>query len=179
MNELSRQLAEQAQRDLVAAQELAERFTQLQRPEAPMTADEFDEALRRGDFGRAAESLEELLRNRESLSPQEQQELAEHLRTLSEEIERAGEQHRQELNERREQLGQVLRDHGIDDEAIRELLNETEPVDVDELIDAIDEHITDQELAERLARELQRLRERQDIEHRIENDAEAIRESLR
>lgn len=179
MNELSRQLAEQAQRELIAAQELAERFTQLQRPEAPMTADEFDEALRRGDFGRAADTLEELLRSRESLSPQEQQELAEHLRTLSEEIERAGEKQRQELNERREQLEQVLRDHGIDDDAIRELLNETEPADLDELIDAIDEHITDQELAERLARELQRLRERQDIEQRVENDAEAIRESLR
>lgn len=179
MNELSRQLAEQAQRDLIAAQELTERFTRLERPDAPMTADEFDEALRRGDFGRAAESLEELLRSRESLTPQEQQELAEHLRTLSEEIERAGEQHQQQLNERREQLEQVLRDHGINDEAIRELLNETEPADVDELTDALDEHITDKELAERLARELQRQRERQDIERRVENDAEAIRESLR
>src|SRR5204862_5579994 len=72
MNELADRLAEQSQRDLAAGDELARKFSGMDStgaPKPPMSAEEFQEALKRGDFGAAGEELQKLLDHSRDLSP--------------------------------------------------------------------------------------------------------------
>jgi hypothetical protein len=178
LSELADSFAQQAQRDEMAADELARRFSSMETPESPMSATDFQEALHRGDFGRAAQALDELLGRRDELPPQERRDLAEHMREISNRIDGMTEAERRELEERMAQLEQALRDQGIDEDAMRELM---ERLAQGERADDVmrDQPIDDAEIAERLARELEGMQERQDLAERMERDAESVRDALR
>lgn len=178
MNELSRRLAEQSQRDQMAAERLAERFGALDPPETPMTAEQFTEALKRGDFGRAADSLEELLERRERMSPDERRELAEHLQELSQLLDDAARREQQDLAERAAQLEQALRDQGLDQETIEQLLQDMPRSEEDIARELLDEQL-DEDIAQRIARELKRLQEQREIARQAQQDTEAVNEALR
>jgi hypothetical protein len=178
LNELAEQIARDARRNRMAAERMTERFAGIDPPETPMTAREFQEALHRGDFGRAADLLEERLNRKDELSEQERMELADHLRDMDEMLREQSHRDERQLEEREAQLEQVLRDHGLDEEHIDDLL-EGERLTRDEIERLLREEGLDEELANRLARELDRLRDERDVMEQMERDAEAIRDALR
>lgn len=177
MNQLSQQLADQAQRDQMAAQQLAERFSKLQSPQTPMSAEEFTEALKRGDFGSAADSLQQLLQQREQLTPQQRRELAEHLQSLSQQLDQAGQGDQDEIQQRAAVLEQALRDQGLDEQAIEQLLQSL-PRSEEELAQQLLDEQVDEELARQLARELHRLQQQQVVQEQLQRDSDAVNQAL-
>jgi hypothetical protein len=178
LNEVAEQISREARRERESTERLVERFAGLDAPETPMTAREFQDALRRGDFGRAADLLEDRLGQKDEMSETERQELAEHLQRLHDQLDKQSRRDSHELTERLAQLEQVLRDHGIDEDLLRDLL-EGEPLTQEEIERLLREQDVDPDLAERLARQLERLREERDLLEQTERDAEAVQDALR
>lgn len=177
LNELSSRLAEQAQREQIASETVAERFNSLQTPDTPMSAEQFTEALKRGDFGRAADSLEELLERRNELSELQRRELAEHLQDLSQQLDQVSDQRNQELAERAAQLEQALREQGVDEETIQQLLDQLPRSEEQINRELLNEQL-DEDVARRLARELKRLQDEREIEQQVQDDARTVNETL-
>jgi len=178
LNEVADRLAREAEREAAAAEELSRRFVGMQTPEAPMSAEEFTEALRRGEFGDAADLLEQLINQAPTLPESDRRALAEHLAEISRQAEQAGELPDREREERRARLEQALRDQGIDEQTI-ERLTGTQSRQGQPLEQEFDERDIDPELAQDFSRELEWLREEQAVDERAERDARDIAEALR
>lgn len=179
LNELADRLAEQARRDVEAADRLAQRFAGIEPPpERPMSAEEFDEALQRGDFAAAGEALDDRLRERDQMTAEERQELANHLRQTADQVEEIAAEGDPELEEREAQLEQLLRDHGLDEELMRRLLEGDEQAQR-EAMQRLNEFLQDEENAQRMQDELERLREDRELMEQLERDLEAIHEAMR
>ena len=118
LDEMARRLDEEAERDAAAADEITERFAELAAPEAPPSARELDEALRRGDFGAAGDELEQLLDRAGELSDEQRSALAEHLRDLGELAQESSRTPDPAVESRRSELEDALRSV---DEAKRKL----------------------------------------------------------
>src|SRR5438477_10126526 len=83
-----------------------------------MSAEEFQQALQRGDFGAAAKELQDLLDHPDQLSPQEKQAAADHLRDTASRLENAESKNDPGIAEQKEQIEQALRDQGLTPEQI-------------------------------------------------------------
>lgn len=194
MTELADQLAQQSQRDLIAADEVTRRFAgldQIDAPTAPLSAHEFTEALRRGDFGKAAQQLEHLLKN-DSLTTQDRRDVAEHLRNLASHIdddeptdatphepsndEPGAESSPDAADTQREALEQMLHDRGLEQPEIDALLNDLP--EANELAQRLQEHGLEEDRAQQLARDMERIREQQQIEQQTQDQIEQVKEAL-
>lgn len=178
VSELADRMEERARRDEMAEQRLLERFAGMETPDPPMSAEEFDRALRRGDFGIAAEELARQLEAHRQGQQDEADELADHLRSMAEELARAQERDRRELEEQRERLNQQLRDHGLENETIDDLLND-DALGRSDIEQMLREEGIDEETLQRLRGEIENYRNQHAVEEQVDLDMDAIREALR
>jgi len=124
LDEVASTIERDAQRELDAVDKVAETFEGLATNEAPMTTREFADALSRGEFGRAADELDALLRQGRTLSDAERRAAAEHLRTLNAQAEQRAFDDEQRAAAQRESLENTLRREDIDPETARDLLDD-------------------------------------------------------
>ena len=177
LNELADRLAEQAEENAAAAEELTRRFAGLEGPEAPLSAEEFTEALRRGDFGEAADLLDELARQAESMPDDERRAVADHLKALSREIQQVDGAADRAENESRRRLEQALSDQGLDEREIQDLLDNAEPT-ADAVERELENRSVDEEISRELARDIQKLSDRQKADEQAERDARDVAEAV-
>ncbi len=186
MDELAQRIAEQSQRDLAAAEEVAKRFQgmdKIEGPKPPMTAEEFSRALRRGDFGEAARQLDSLL-NDPKMTPSEREAAAQHLRELARKLDDSSNKPLTD-QDRKEMLAQALRDQGVDPKSIDELLNEknsspdneSTPT-AEEIQKALREQGVDPETAQRFARDLEKLRKQEAVNQQADQASKTVKEAL-
>lgn len=171
LNELSEQLARRAERERAALDELAERFRGLEQPDdmpMPMTAEQFAEALQRGDFGDAADQLEQLLNNPDQMTPAEREALARRMRQLADQL--AASDTSRDREARRELLGDAMRDLGLNEESIEQLLDDTAPLPED-LERQLRNEGLDEETAAELSQTIREQRERDAAEQDAEQTA--------
>jgi hypothetical protein len=180
LNELAERLAQQSQREIAAAQEIARRFEGMDKtgaPKPPMSAQEFTQALTRGDFGDAAKELQELL-NDESLPESKREEAANHLRDLASHIEEQLPQLTPEdLQKMQEQLRQALHDQGVDERTIEEMM--VKPPPTPQVKDQLKQQGVDEEVARELARDLEQHQQHRQIEEQTQRDAQQVQDALR
>jgi len=177
LNNIADRLADNAQRDLEAREQVARRFAGLPAPPQPQPTDPFTDALRRGDFAEAAEALDDLTGAAASLTPEDRQAAADHLKDLGRRLDETGAAEPLQSGERQAQIDQALRDFGLDDAAIDELVNDV-PAD-EPLRKALEEHNVDPEIAEDLARDIEQLRERRAFDEQVRQDAERLADALK
>ncbi|MDY7109885.1 MAG: hypothetical protein SYC29_14730, partial [Planctomycetota bacterium] len=178
INELADRLAEQAEKDAAAVEELTERFAGLDSPEAPMSAEEFSEALRRGEFGRAADLLDEMMRNRDAMTEEERQAVADHLRTLGQNIEDTARSEDPGLDQRRDGLEDALRDQGLTEDEIDRLLDPQEPRTEDVQRD-LESRNVDEEVSRELAEDIDELRRQRQTEEQANREAQNVADAVR
>lgn len=179
LNDLADRLAEQARRDLAASEDLARRFSGLDaadRPEPPMSAAEFDEALRRGDFGAAARELQELLRDADNLPPAERKAAADHLRDLAQQIQPADE-HPEDAEHPDDHLVDALREMGMNEEAIERLMRE--PPSPQEIEQALRDMGLDEDTAQQVADDFREQAQEQQQREQVDRDAQEVAETLK
>ncbi len=176
LRELADDLAEQSMRDLEAADELVRRFRRAEQPDAPMSMNEFAEALARGDFGNAAELMERVLKEADELPLAQRKEVAEHLRQLSDAFDSLDGDDAKQLQERAAQLEQALEDQGIDQKRLEEQLGDGKTREA--LERAIREQGTDPDVARELARDLESLTRDREIDEQTNQDARDVADAL-
>jgi hypothetical protein len=177
LTDLADRLDDQARREIEATDEFARRFSGMEQPDAPMSAEEFSEALKRGDLGDAAELLEQLMQRSESMPATEREALADHLEELARRAEEAGRRDRNQAAQR-DPVEQTLRDQGLDEQTIDDLLD-GDPGDVDDIERALEERNIDEEVARDLARDIERLREQKAVDGQVERDAQKLADALK
>ncbi|MCH7601567.1 MAG: hypothetical protein IIB54_02260 [Planctomycetes bacterium] len=176
LNDLADQIAEKAERDLAASEQVARRFAGMKTPETPVSAEEFTEALKRGDLDRAADLLDEMQNQAGQMSDQEREMIAQHLRRLSDNLQDAEAFDERLTEERGQQIEQALRDQGLDEPAIRDLIEN--PPEKDDLQRELEKNNIDEEIAQKLARDIERLEEKRSFDEQTREDTDAISEAL-
>lgn len=176
LNDLADQIAEKAERDLAASEQVARRFAGMKTPETPVSAEEFTEALKRGDLDRAADLLDEMQDQAGQMSDQEREMIAQHLRQLSENLQDAEAFDERLTEERAEQIGQALRDQGLEEPAIRDMIEN--PPEKEDLQRELEENNIDEEIAQKLARDIERLEEKRSFDEQTREGTETIAEAL-
>lgn len=174
-------LAEQSRRDLAASEQLAERFAGMNapgRPEAPLAAHDLDNALKRGDFDQAARELDELLNSAEDISAEDRRRLAESLRNAAQEFQKDSPPASDADADNREQLERTLADQGVDRQAIDEMLNNESPPQREDIERMLRERNVDEDIAGKLARELEELHDDQQARDQAQQDMKDVGESL-
>ena len=179
LDAMAERLSEQSQRDLTALDEVARRFRGMQPPGAgaPAPADDLTKALREGDFDEAAGRLEDIRETIDQLSETERRALADHLRQLSDHLARSAEAGNAEAIERQEPLEQALRDQGIDEQGVGEILA-SGPREQAAIERELRERNIDEQSARALARDLERLLEQQELDRQVEQHAETVADAL-
>ncbi len=163
--ELADRLDRQSQIAEQARQRAAQRLTGLPEPVDPGAADEFTDALRRGDQAAAAKWLEELDQRLKDAPPEQREALAESLRQSAEQINQSAQQERadpagespeptlEDLGVPAEQIEQWKQDPPSLDEIRRELQEQgRDPIDAQQLAEQAQRELAEQ-AAEQQARE--------------------------
>jgi hypothetical protein len=126
LDKLATRVRSQAERDQKVMDELNRQFRSLgerERPaeQTPGAADALAEALSRGEYGEASQAVEDLGRQIEKMTAEERQALARELRQMRDEITRSP---ADAENDRAaaESMREMLREQGLSDEAIDELI---------------------------------------------------------
>lgn len=176
LNEIADQLAENAQRDLAAREQVARRFTGMQTPPTPPPARKFSDALKRGDFEQAAELLDQMTGEDGELTEQERQDVADHFRALSQQLVESDEAEQFQAREREAQIEQALRDQGLDDSEIESLLDD--PPSPDDLQDVLERNNIDREIAQDLSRDIERLEKQRKFDDQVQQDSKELSEAL-
>ena len=171
--ELADRIAEQSQRNLRAADAVAERFAGMEPVDAPMSAEEFAEALRNGEFGEAADLLDELMADEQGLSEEQRGEVADHLREVSEQLTEPSDR---PTFEQLENAREALRDLGMNEQDVDELLDDEMPQD--ELQRALEDREIDQDVAQELAEDIERAKRQQRIDEQADDEAQALAEAM-
>ena len=172
--ELADRIAEESERNLRAADAVAERFTGMEPVDAPMSAEEFAEALRNGEFGEAADLLDELMADEQGLSDEQRSEVADHLREMSEQL---AEPSQSSTDEQLENAREALRDLGVDEQDVDELLDDETPED--ELQRALEDREIDEGVAQELAEDIERVKEQQRVDEQADDEAQALSEAMK
>jgi len=183
LNDLAEEFERQAMRERSAVEELAEQFRGMEPPEAgeesPGFAREFEEALRRGDFDRAAEMVQNLQDRAAAMSDEERRDLAEGLRDLNERLERQQQRAERERAAREQALRDAMQRQGADEQTADQLLDErTTPPSRDEVEQTLREQGVDEQVARDLAEEVERQRNEQQAQRDAAETAERLSESL-
>ena len=163
---------------------------------------EFIDAMAQGEFDQAADALDEVTSGSQSLDEQTKREAAEQLRQLSEQIERladekssppgeqeadapAGEEPPPPVDQREQAVRDALEDLGKSEEEINEMLEpqqqqqENAADEADDTESDLRESGADEELAEKLARDIEQIRRERAAEERADEQSRDISEALR
>lgn len=120
LSEMAERLAEDSQRHLEAVERAAESFAGLAPPAPPPAlaprGERFQEALRRGDLARAAETFQELMESARALPPEDRRALGEQLRELAGQLEETSPSSAGDLDRRRREIERAMRDLGVPEE---------------------------------------------------------------
>lgn len=170
---LADRLAEQSQRNLRAAEAVAERFAEVEPADAPMSAQEFAEALRNGEFGEAADLLDELMATKEDLSAEQRSEVAEHLRDMSEQLTEPSDA---AIDEQFESAREALRDLGLDEQDVDDLLGDE--TSMDDLQHALEEEDVDEDVAQELVDDIERSKQQQQVDNQADDEARSLSEAM-
>ncbi len=170
---LADRLAEQSQRNLRAAEAVAERFAGVEPADAPMSAREFAEALRNGEFGEAADLLDELMARKEDLSAEQRREVAEHLRDMSEQLTEPSDA---AIDEQLESAREALRDLGLDEQDVDDLLGDE--TSKDDLQRALEEEDVDEDVAQELVDDIERSKQQQEVDKQADDEARSLSEAM-
>ena len=172
--ELADRIAEESQRNLRAADAVAERFTGMAPVDTPMSAEEFAEALRNGEFGEAADLLDELMADEPGLSDAQRGEVAEHLREMSEQLTEPSDD---STDDQLETAREALRDLGMEEQDLDELFDDEMPAD--ELQRALEDREIDEDVAHELAEDIERVKEQQRVDEQADDEAQAMSEAMK
>ncbi len=170
---LADRMAEQSQRNLRAAEAVAERFAGVEPADAPMSAQEFAEALRNGEFGEAADLLDELMASKEDLSAEQRSEVAEHLRDMSEQLIEPSDA---AIDEQLESAREALRDLGLDEQEVDDLLGDE--ASKEDLQRALEEEDVDEDVAQELVDDIDRSKQQQQVDKQADDEAQALSEAM-
>ncbi|MCH7849195.1 MAG: hypothetical protein IIB53_12620, partial [Planctomycetes bacterium] len=170
---LADRLAEQSQRNLRAAEAVAERFAGVEPADAPMSAQEFAEALRNGEFGEAADLLDELMASKEDLSAEQRSEVAEHLRDMSEQLTEPSDA---AIDEQFDSAREALRDLGLDEQDVDDLLGDE--TSTDDLQRALEEADVDEDVAQELVDDIERSKQQQQVDKQADDEARSLSEAM-
>lgn len=170
---LADRMAEQSQRNLRAADAVAERFAGVDPADAPMSAQEFAEALRNGEFGEAADLLDELMASKEDLSAEQRSEVAEHLRDMSEQLTEPSDA---AIDEQLESAREALRDLGLDEQDVDDLLSDE--ASKEDLQRALEEEDVDEDVAQYLVDDIERSKQQQQVDKQADDEAQALSEAM-
>jgi hypothetical protein len=180
LTELANQLAQQAERDREAMEELTRRFQTMKSPDAneamPSLPQEIAQSLREGKWDEAAQRIDRVVQNAQDEPLTQRQLTAEQLRQLSRELENAMAADPRELNERTEQLKQALQDQNVDEQTADRMLNE--PDAAEEMEQALREANVDPEVARDIAEDAQQLQRERQASEDAEHDARDLGEAL-
>ncbi len=171
--ELADRMAAQSQRNLRAADAVAERFAGVDPADAPMSAQEFAEALRNGEFGEAADLLDELMASKEDLSAEQRSDVAEHLRQMSE---RLTEPSDAAIDEQLESAREALRDLGLDEQHVDDLLGDE--ASKEDLQLALEEEDIDEDVAQELVDDIERSKQQQQVDKQADDEAQALSDAM-
>jgi hypothetical protein len=170
---LADRMAEQSQRNLRAADAVAERFAGVDPADAPMSAQEFAEALRNGEFGEAADLLDELMASKEDLSAEQRSEVAKHLRDISEQLTEPSDA---AIDEQFESAREALRDLGLDEQDVDDLLGDE--ASKEDLQRALEEEDVDEDVAQDLVDDIERSKQQQQVDKQADDEAQALSEAM-
>jgi len=206
MNELAEEMAARSERELEALDELARRFEGLDRPAGENAIDpqlqKFLDSMAQGEFDRAAEALDEATDAAQSGNDEAKRDLADEMRTLSEQLEHmareqdapaAGDEvatpetspERETAEAREDDVRQALEDLGKSPEEIEQMLDPKQPKPQDQQQGERDTEQdlrdagADDELAEKLARDIEQMRKERDTRERADEKAKDIADAMR
>jgi len=182
LSEFADRFEKNAQRDERVLDDLSEQFSSLVElnpddGERPTLTDELRDALARGDYERAAEIVEELSRDIDQLPAEDREALADALRELADDLGASEEELGGNDAAEGEALREALRNQGLDEESIDEILNEDRE-SAAEGDDQSEEDRYDQQEAspENLARELAERGVDEDVARELAEEIEEHRE---
>lgn len=176
LEELAAQLADEAQSRSDAADAVARRFAGIDTPDAPMSADQFTEALRRGEFGEAAKLFDQLIESRDEMPPSTRRELADHLRQISEHLKESQDSAQAESAEREQALREAMRDLDVNEQTISDLLDQQRPQE--QIEQRLQDRDLDEEIARRLAHDVHRRNEQQQAQAQADERARSVADAL-
>lgn len=172
LDELADGIAEEARRNLEAVDEVTERFSEITTEDAPAEAEDFLEALRDGDLGAAAEQLEQLMRERDELTPPTRESVAQALRELGEGLDAAAEQEPDLANQQQE-LREALEDLGADEQDLDKLAEQ-----LPDLERELRDRGVDEDTLRRLSRDVEELRRQEQVRREAETQQRDLAEAL-
>ncbi|MHC4900347.1 MAG: hypothetical protein ACYTGD_01665 [Planctomycetota bacterium] len=174
LEQVAERLAEQSRRNLDAVDEVTRRFEGIETPpEAPQPVEELAEALREGDLEQAAQHFDELMEERESMSPDEREQVAEDLRQMGDQLETPPAD--EDLARRADEMRQALEDLGLDEQTTRELL---EQQDLQEIEQALQEQEIPPESLQELAEDLEQLQQQEQVREQANEQQRQLAEAL-
>ncbi|MEM7230229.1 MAG: hypothetical protein AAF432_15590, partial [Planctomycetota bacterium] len=177
LDEVAEDLRDDADRELAAVDDVTRQFAGMPERDVPMSAEDFEDALRRGEFGRAAEAFDALRQQQDELTDEEREQLADHLRDRADDVESQQDFAELEQRERRRALEQTLRDEGIDDELARSLIDDTTMTD-DDVRQRLRESGLDDRTVDDLARDIDESRRQDDADARSQERLDDLRDAL-
>ncbi|MCH8822169.1 MAG: hypothetical protein IH984_01550 [Planctomycetes bacterium] len=171
---IAKRLEEQSERNSQAVDSIAERFAGMEKTQAPMKSQEFEKALRDGEFEDAAEILDELKRQAEQMSEAERDAVAEHFRNMSEQLSEDDES--TTADEEIDPVGDAMRDLGMDEETIDAILDEEKTED--EIADELKEQGIDEDIARELAEDVKNSQEQEEIDQQVDEQTKDLADAL-
>ncbi len=175
LEEAAKRLADQADRQLQAADEATRRFAGIEAPPvpgAPPQAEQFMEALREGNLQDAAGQFDRLMEAIETLPPESREALAEQLSRMGEALR---DEPTPETGEAGDAMAEALEDLGVEEEAIDDLLREEDPAEVER---RLQESAADPQTIEEITRDLEDLRRREEIDREVNDQEQRMAEAL-
>lgn len=171
---IAKRLEEQSERNSQTIDSIAERFAGMEKTQAPMKTQEFEKALRNGEFEDAAEILDELKRQAEQMSEEERDAVAEHFRNMSEQLSEDSDS--TNADEELDPVGDAMRDLGMDDETIDAILDEEKTED--EIADELKEQGIDEDIARELAEDVKNSQQQEEIDQQVDEQTKDLADAL-
>jgi len=176
LSQLQDRLADQTQRQQESMESLQNTMSRLEDP-PPGPADQFVDALRRGDFQAAQQAMQELAQSIESMPEADRQALAQQLENLAQQLQQAAQQHAQQQAQSQQQINELLQNAGLTDPQIQQLQQQgANP-------QALQQQLTGQGMspqqAQQVAQQLQQLQQQQQSQSQNSQVFQSMASSLK
>ncbi len=119
----------------------------------PGPADEFADALRRGDFEAAQAALEQLAQSLDGMTPQQKQALQQQLQNMSQQLQQMAQQQAQQAAQARQQMQQQLQNTGLSQQQMQQLMQQG--MNQQAVQQALQQQGMSQQQAQQLAQQMQ------------------------
>jgi len=172
LQELAQRYEREAEKSEQRFESLEDRLSGVEPPAEESPAAPFAEALRRGDLERAEESLGDVERRLNEMTPEEREALARDLNDLAESLRREASEPGADAQP---SADEVLREQGVSEEAGSELQGETDP---ERIRERLEQEGVDPEAAETLADRVAEANQREQAEQEAQRDAEQLAQAL-